>query len=112
LGDLMDQRLSTLSDIAAEAHASIQQDFENINPIIGVSQNMRASGFPADAMTIDCLQTNKRIILILHDHQPDTISLQFSFRDKDPDDNFEKIAFNVLTAEKMYEWMKAYFSSV
>ena len=106
----MDQRLSTLSDIATEAHGSIQRDFEDINPIIGVNQNMRASGFPADAMTIDCLKTNKRIILILHDHHPDIISFQFSFRDQDPGDEFESMEFAQMTAEKLYGWIKTYFT--
>jgi hypothetical protein len=100
----------TLSDIATEAHTRIQQAFENINPVVGVSRNLRTTGFPADAMTIDCLKSGKRIILILHDEQPDIVSYQFSFKDKDPASEFEKIAFDALTADVLFEWMERYFS--
>jgi hypothetical protein len=62
-----------LSDIAAEAQAAIQRDFKNIDPIVGVMRNMRAAGFPADAMTVDCLKSGKRIIFILHDDRPDEV---------------------------------------
>ena len=109
---MTDKLLSALSEIVTEAHARIQQDFSNIDPIVGVNRGMRSSGIPADAMTIDCLRTNKRIILILHDQQPDVISYQFSFRDKDPGDVFEQIQFNEVTDQTLYGWIKDYFLSV
>ena len=93
--------LEILSDVATEAHTRIQQDFKKIDPIVGVSQKMRASGIPADVMTIDCLKTGKRIILILQDQQPGVISYQFSFKAKDPDDEFKQIAFSELDADKL-----------
>ena len=102
-------KLATLCDKATEAHRRIQQDFDNIDPVVGVTQNMRASGIPADVMMIDCLRTGKRIILVLHDHQPDLISYQFAFKDKDPGDNFEEQIFDQLTVNTLYNWMKDYF---
>jgi len=108
---LINKQLETLCDIATESHTRIQQDFKDINPIIGVNQKMREGGLPVDIVTIDCLKSGKRIILILHDQQPDIISYQFSFKDKDPDNKFENIQFNELTADKLYNWIKSYFSS-
>ena len=108
---LINKQLETLCDIATESHTRIQQDFKDINPIVGVNQKMREGGLPADVMTIDCLKSGKRIILILHDQQPDIISYQFSFKDKDPDEKFENIQFNELTSNKLYDWIKNYFSS-
>ena len=108
---LTNQPLSILSDVAAEAHMRIQANFEDINPVVSVSQKMRSYGIPADTMTIDCLKTGKRIILILHDEQPDIIRYQFSFKDKDPDDKFEIIQLDKLTTQTLYEWIKSYFSS-
>lgn len=105
------ERLHTLCDIATEAHACIQRDFKEINPIVGVNQKMRENGVPADAMTIDCLRSGKRIILILHDHHPDIIRYQLSFKDKDPDNIYEHIQFNELTAKKLYDLIASYFSS-
>ena len=107
---MTDEPLEILCNIATEAHTLIQQNFKEINPIVGVSKNMRKNGVPADAMTIDCLQSGKRIILILHDHHPDIVRYQFSFRDKDPEKEFEQINFNELTTTQMYNWIKNYFS--
>ena len=108
---MINKQLEALCDIATESHARIQQDFKDINPVVGVNQRMRETGMPADIMTIDCLKSGKRIILILHDHQPGIISYQFSFKDKDPDKKFENIQFNELTANKLYDWIKGYFSN-
>ena len=102
--------LAVLSDIATEAHTRIQQDCQHINPVVGVNKGMRASGIPADVMTIDCLSTGKRIILILHDEQPELIRYQFAFREADPADQFEEIQLNALTTQKLYEWIKSYFT--
>ncbi len=102
--------LETLSDLATEAHTRIQQDFANINPVVGISQSMRKSGFPADAMTIDCLKTNRRIIIILHDESPDILQYQFARRDADPSDDFKVLEFDKLTAQILYDWIASYFS--
>lgn len=107
---MKDKRLHTLCDIATEAHSWIQRDFKEINPIVGVNQKMRENGVPADAMTIDCLKSRKRIILILHDQHPDIISYQLSFMDKDPDNKHEHIQFNEFTTKKLYNLIKSYFS--
>jgi len=108
---LINKELERLCDIATESHTRIQQDFKYINPIVGVNQRMREEGLPADVMTIDCLKSGKRIILILHDQQPGVVNYQFSFKDKDPDNKFEQIPFNELTVNKLYTWIKSYFSN-
>lgn len=100
-----------MSDIATEAHTRIQQDFEHINPVIGVNQNMRSHGYPADIMTIDCLKTGKRIVLLLHDEQPDTLSFQFSFRETESAAEFERIPFDQVDSQQLYEWMSGYFGN-
>jgi hypothetical protein len=99
-----------LSDIATETHVLIQRDFKEINPVIGVNRGMRAQGIPADAMTIDCLKTGKRIILILHDDNPGVVLYQFSFKADDPSDEFLNIQLKELTVQKLYEWIQSYFT--
>ena len=102
--------LQILADTVTEAHTQIQQDYANIDPIVGVSRNMRKNGVPADAMTIDCLKSKKRIIIVLHDLQPDIIHYQFSFIDKDPEDVFESMNFTEVTKVVLYDWIREYFS--
>lgn len=105
------QSLEQLCDIAEEAHAAIQRDFQDIDPLIGVSHNMRANGIPADVMTVDCLRTRKRIIIILHDQQPDILRYQFAFMDEDPAGDFEELLLAELKTETFYQWISHYFSS-
>lgn len=104
------KNLKELCNIVTEAHTRFQQDVADIDPIVGVNQSMRKSGIPADAMTIDCLKNQKRILLILHDGQPDTLSYQYGWRNKDPGDDFTEMSFGDLSAELVLGWMKSYMA--
>ena len=106
----MNKPLETLCNIMTEVHARIQHDFENIDPIMGVNQKMRTIGIASDIMTIDCIKTGKRILLVLHDDQPDHLSYQFCFRDKDPHDAFENMPLDQFSEQTLYDWIKDYFS--
>ena len=101
--------LLSLSDIASQAHEKIQQAFENIYPVIGVMQGMRKMGIPADVLSIDCLGTKKRILLVLHDELPDVIRYQYTFSDQDPSDDYQQLTSSEVTCETVYEWIKEYF---
>ncbi len=105
------QDVYTLSDRATAAQAKIQQDFKDIDPIIGVRSNLRASGFPADAMTIDSLLTGKRITFIVHDEQPGNVAYQFGYKDKDPSADFTNVPFDEVTTNEIYRWIKEYLSA-
>ncbi|MDO6684454.1 MULTISPECIES: hypothetical protein [unclassified Agarivorans] len=107
---LSEQRLVSLSDVANLAHFRIQQDFKDIDPVIGISRNMRKNGVPADIMTIDCLKSGKRIIVVLHDQDPEQVSYQFSYKDQDPAGEFSSLANADLSEAVFYEWIKTYFT--
>lgn len=103
------KHLTALCDMTTAAHTRIQKDFKTLNPVVGLSQKMRAINIPADVMTIDCLVSGKRIIIALHDQQPEILRYQFSFKDKDPSDEFEEMAFTNVKEDTLYSWMKEYF---
>ena len=103
---MISHQLSALCDIATEAHTRIQQEFKHIDPVVGVSQAMRSQGVPADVVTIDCLQSGRRILLILHDQQTDTLRYQFGSIEKDPGKGFDSVRLDQLTSTMIYEWMK------
>ena len=103
------KKLETLCDITTQSHARIQKDFADINPMVGVNRKMRDMGVPADAVTIDHSKSNKRIIMILHDHYPEIVNYQFSFKDTDPADEFEQISLDELTDDTLYGWIRDYF---
>ena len=103
--------LEALSDMITEAHTCIQQTYEHINPVVGVRRGMRDVGIPADAMTIDCLQTRGRIVLILHDEQPGVLLYQFGTIDEDAGEGFQRMGLAEVSAETLFTWMQDYFSA-
>lgn len=107
---MTDDQLKEISDRITNAHTRIQQDFAHINPVVGVNRQMRNAGIPADAMTIDCLKTNKRILVVFHDGQPELAYFQFGLRDQDPGSHFDSLAFSALTEKQFYDWMVEQFN--
>lgn len=107
----MSETYQQLSDDLAEVLNAVQAQHADINPVIGVNRQMRTAGIPVDLFTIDCLKTNKRILLMLHDQQPDSLQYQYGFRDQDPGDTFEVIALSDVSIERLTEWVVAYFSA-
>lgn len=105
------EALLSLSDIANQAHENIQLDFKHINPVISVMQGMRKMGIPADVLSIDCLGTKKRILVVLHDELPDVIRYQYTFSDQDPGDDYLQLDSAAVTHETVYAWIKGYFSA-
>lgn len=108
---MLTKQLQRLCDIAEASHKTIQQDHQDIDPLIGVSQNMRQSGIPADVMSVDCLRSRKRIIFILHDHHPDVVRYQFTEMDNDPGSDFSEVALDDLTTNLFYHWVCDYFKA-
>lgn len=103
--------LKLLSDLITDAHARIQQAHADINPVVGLRRGMREKGIPADAMTIDCLRSGKRIVLILHDQQPGVLIYQFTLKDTDSDAPYQQTALEGLGVEILFEWMRDYFQT-
>lgn len=103
-----EEPIHRLADKAVEAQTKIQQDFSGIDPVIGLMRSMRDSGFPADAMTIDCLRSKRRIIAIIHDHHPERLSYQFGMMDQDPGAEFHHMALSEVTPEIFYQWIRDY----
>ena len=103
--------LELLSDRLTNAHTRIQQDHADINPVVGVNRQMRDSGIPADAITIDCLKTNRRILIILHDQAPDLVRFQFGQRDADPGVHFDELSVDAVSEQQLYDWMVQRFST-
>lgn len=101
--------LKALSDMASEAHARIQAAHEHINPVVGVRRGMRDVGIPADAMTVDCLRTRRRIMLILHDEQPGILLYQFVTLDDEVGNEFREVSLSDVSVQTLFDWMEEYF---
>lgn len=101
--------LNTLSDLVSDAHAQIQAAHEHINPVVEVRQGMRNAGIPADVLTLDCLRTQRRITLILHDQQPGMVLYQFVTRAEEVGGDFKQIPLADMGSDTLFDWMQDYF---
>lgn len=101
--------LKTLSDLVSDAHAQIQAAHEHINPVVEVRQGMRNAGIPADVLTLDCLRTQRRITLILHDQQPGIVLYQFVTREEEVGGEFKQLPLEDMGSDTLVEWMEDYF---
>lgn len=102
--------LKALSDMASDAHARIQAAHQHINPVVSVRRGMRDAGIPADAMTFDCLRTQRRITLILHDEQPGLLLYQFVTIDDEVADEFRQMPMAEVSVDTLVGWMESYFA--
>lgn len=101
--------LEILSDLVTKAHTNIQADTD-INPVVSVTQKMRSAGFAADVMMIDCLKSKKRILIILHDAEPESLSFQLCSMESDPGDEYSNLALDQISREWLYQLIVDYFS--
>lgn len=104
--------LETLSDLTETAHARLQEQYADINPMVSLRSGMREVGIPADMINVDCLQTRRRILLILHDEYPDSLLYQFTDLDQEAGNDFQQVAFNEVTVDTLFAWMRDYFAEV
>ncbi|NVK38350.1 MAG: hypothetical protein HWE18_10520 [Gammaproteobacteria bacterium] len=102
---IKDAKIYPLSDIAKLAQAQIQQDFPELDPIIGISHNLRNAGFAADTLTIDNIRNDKRIVMIVFDDQPEQVQYEYCRISQDPNFEFTIIALNDLTQDQFYAMM-------
>ena len=103
---IKDAKIYDLSEIAKLAQADIQAAYPNVDPIIGISHNLRNAGCAADTLTIDNRANDTRIIMIIHDHKPEIVDYEFASISKDPSFNFTEITLADLTEAKLFEMMK------
>lgn len=102
---IKDAKIYPLSDIAKLAQAQIQLDYPDLDPIIGISHNLRNVGFAADTLTIDNIRNDKRIVMIVFDDKPDQVQYEYCRISQDPNFEFTTLALKELTQERFYAMM-------
>jgi len=72
----MKNTLKNLSEIVARANDLFYSKFENIDTLMGIiDKSLRNQGMNADAITIDCVSLDKKILILIHDDKPDTVDI-------------------------------------
>ncbi|MCI2282314.1 hypothetical protein L3081_01525 [Colwellia sp. MSW7] len=72
----MKSNLEELSEIVARANDLFYSKFNKIDTLMGImDKNLRKQGIQADAITIDCVALDKKIVILLHDNKPDVVNI-------------------------------------
>ena len=72
----MNPTLRKISTIVAEANDLFDAGSRKIDTVLGVIDSaLRKQGIKADAITVDCLPLDKKIVFLLHDDKPELVSI-------------------------------------
>jgi hypothetical protein len=72
----MNKHLNALSEIVAKANDLFYERNNSIDTLMGImDKTLRKQGMAADAITIDCIAKDKKIVLVLHDSKPDFVDI-------------------------------------
>ncbi len=72
----MKETLKELSEIVAQANDLFYDRNKNVDTLMGImDKTLRKQGMNADAITIDCVTIDKKIVLVLHDNKPDLVDI-------------------------------------
>jgi len=86
----MKSTLKSLSEIVAKANDVFYSKYNNIETIMGImDKTLRNQGMNADAITIDCISLDKKIVILIHDDKPDVANITFGNKSGDIDSSSE-----------------------
>ena len=72
----MKSKLNKLSEIVAKANDLFYSKFDHVDTLMGImDKTLRNKGMKADAITIDCIALDKKIVILIHDDNPDTVEI-------------------------------------
>ncbi len=72
----MKENLKELSEIVAKANDLFFERNKTVDTLMGImDKTLRQQGMKADAITIDCVIKNKKIVLLLHDEKPNSVNV-------------------------------------
>ena len=72
----MKTSLKNLSEIVAKANDLLYSKFDNIDTLMGIiDKSLRNQGIKADAVTVDCVSADKKILILIHDEKPNSVTI-------------------------------------
>lgn len=105
----MKQPLKTLSDTIAQANDLFYEKNSAIDTVIGImDKSLRLQGMNADAISIDCVPLNKKIVFLLHDAKPDQVDIAFGNKAGDISST-DQLPLDQVTVADIVEYMLNYF---
>ena len=72
----MKEDLKNLSEIVARANDLLYSKYENIDTLMGIiDQSLRNQGIKADAVTVECVTVDRKLLILIHDEKPDSVTI-------------------------------------
>ncbi|TYK64835.1 hypothetical protein [Colwellia echini] len=107
----MKQNLKNLSEIVANANDIFYERNKNTDTLMGImDKTLREQGMQADAITIDCVSIDKKIVLVLHDSKADFVDIALGDKAGAINSSTEHLLAEIST-EQIVEMMEQYFIS-
>ena len=107
----MTNTLKHVSEIVAKANDTFFNKYKKIDTLMGIMDKaLRKQGMQADAITIDCVAQNKKIVFLLHDSAPDTVEVALGNKDGDIFSS-SKYSLNDISEAAVFNIMVANFAS-
>ena len=108
----MNTVLNDFSEIVAKANDLFYSKFEKFDTLMGImDKSLRSQGMRADAITIDCIAANKKIVFLLHDDKPDFVNVTLGNKEGDIYSSSE-YELTKLSQEVVLGLMETYFTSI
>ncbi|MDO7597487.1 MAG: hypothetical protein MUQ51_04085 [Pseudomonadota bacterium] len=105
----MNTTLKKLSETIAEANDVFDARYKDVDTMLGImDQALRKQGIKANAVTLDCLRLNKKIVFLLHDDKPDIVDIAFGNKEGDIESTSEQ-DLNKMTVAKVIRIMEDNF---
>ena len=80
----MNKKLQDLSEMVARANDVFYSKFDTVDTLMGImDKTLRKQGMKADAITIDCIALDKKIVILLHDEKPDFVDIALGNKEGD-----------------------------
>ena len=103
--------LKSLSEIIAEANDLFYEKNNHIDTVIGIMDKvLRQQGMNADAITVDCIPLNKKIVFLLHDEKSQQVDIAFGNKAGDINSTLQ-IQMSELSTHKVVTFMVEYFNN-
>lgn len=105
----MKEPLKSFSDVIAQANDKFYETNKSTDTVIGIlDKSLRKQGMNADAISIDCVPLNKKIVFLLHDAKPDLVDIALGNKAGDISSSSQQKR-SQLTVDKVLEYMENYF---
>lgn len=105
----MKETLKNLSDIVAKANDVLYIKYKDIDTIMGIiDKALRNQGIKADAVSVECVTADKKILILVQDDKPDFTTIVIGNKSGDIYSKTE-YKLNEMTQEFFIEIMESHF---